>query len=63
MKIDDNEFLEGIKHIISVLLKIILKKLNQKSNTESKAMNLLTLDGVFITLIITISFSSMPSIY
>lgn len=61
MKNDNNELLKGIKQYNFNFIKNYPEKLESEiKDIESKAMNLLMIDGVFITLIITIIFSSSP---
>ena len=61
MKNNNNEHLNGIKQYNFNFIKNYPEKLETEiKDIESKAMNLLMIDGVFITLIITIVFSSTP---
>ena len=61
MKNNNNEHLNGIKQYNFNFIKNYPEKLEEEiKDIESKAMNLLMIDGVFITLIITIVFSSTP---
>lgn len=61
MKNNDNELLKGIKQYNFNFIKNYPEKLESEiKDIESKAMNLLMIDGVFITLIITIVFSLTP---
>ena len=63
MKIDDDEFLDGIKaHNFNFIKNYPEKIESEIKYIESKAMKLLTLGGVFITLIITITSTSIPLI-
>ena len=61
MRNNDKELLNGIKQYNFNFIKNYPEKLETEiKDIESKAMNLLMIDGVFITLIITIVFSSTP---
>lgn len=63
MENNDNELLKGIKQYNFNFIKNYPEKLEYEiKDIESKAMNLLMIDGVFITLIITIVFSSLPTL-
>ncbi len=63
MKKNDDEFLDGMKAYNFEFIKNYPKKIESEiKDIESKAMNLLAIDGVFITLIITMVFSSLPKI-
>lgn len=59
MENDDNELLKGIKQYNFNFIKDYPDKLESEiKDMDSKALNLLTLDGAFLTIIITILFSS-----
>ena len=63
MKIDNDEFIEGLKAYNFNFIKNYPEKIESEiKDIESKAIKLLAIDGVFITLIITTIFSSMPQI-
>ncbi len=60
---NNDEFLDGIKTYNFNFIKNYPDKIELEiKEIESKAMNLLAIDGVFITLIITLLFSSLPQI-
>ena len=59
----NNDELDGIKAYNFNFIKNYPDKIELEiKEIESKAMNLLAIDGVFITLIITLLFSSLPQI-
>ena len=60
---NNDEFIDGIKAYNFNFIKNYPDKIELEiKEIESKAMNLLAIDGVFITLIITLLFSSLPQI-